>query len=131
MTVLTASPAAAPAPFPATGPDLLTRAAVLLPTVSGGRSVLYGHIRSALYGAAVLLRDCQPAEAYRLADEAGDLLVAWLAEIGEVRRDEDLPVALRGWATGRRSSTVGYALRAAGEFWRAELTLAALAGTGR
>lgn len=129
MTVLTASPV--PAPTPATGPDLLNRAAVLLPTVADRGVIRHSHIRAALYGAAVLMRDCQPAEAYRLADESSELLAAWLVEIGEVRRGELLTDALRGWADGRRCNTVGYALRAAGEYWRAELAVAALAGTGR
>ena len=133
MTTVLAPPAAAPAPRPITGPELLLQAAVLLPTVVDGGQTTATNIHVSLYRAALQLRGCDATAAHQLAGEAIDMLVAYLAGLHDLL-DESEPVqreAMRAWAFRRNVGAVSFAMRAAAEHWRAELILAALTPAGR
>ena len=135
MTTLFAPPAAAPAPRPLTGPQLLIQAAVLLPSVVQGMWVTSPNIHVALYRAAMQLRggEVSATAAHQLADEAVDMLVAYLADLHDLRGESESVrrEAMREWAFRRNVGAVCFALRAAAEHWRAELILATLTPAGR
>ncbi|SNY72777.1 hypothetical protein [Paractinoplanes atraurantiacus] len=125
---LLARPAAAPRPL--TGPELLHRSAVLLPSVVDKGQTTASNVHVAVYKAALQLRDgCDAGTAHQLAGEAIDLLVAYLADLHDLRgaSREVQYEAMRGWAFRRNVGAVCFALRAAAEHWRAELLLAAFA----
>jgi hypothetical protein len=109
--------------FTATGPDVLGRAAVLLPAVVGPWPMLGGDLRTAFMH-SIRMRGADDSQAHRLADEATEMFAAWLVEIGEADGNQPASRVLRGWLGARRMSTVVYALRAAAEHWRAELIAA-------
>jgi hypothetical protein len=125
MTILATVPQA-----PATGPDLLARAAVLLSAVVGPGPMMGSDVHAALTQAARVRAGDDFAEAYRLADEASEMFTAWLIEIGEANPYQPASQVLRGWLLHRRLGTVSYALRAAAERWRAVLVTELAAGGG-
>lgn len=133
MTVMTALPAATPDPRPASGPELLTRAAVLLPGVANASEVTATDIHIALHRAAVQLRGCHATVVHQLAEEAGEMLVDYLAGLHGLTQASPTEQrdAVRAWAYRRNLGAVCFALRAAAEHWRAELILATLAPAGR
>jgi hypothetical protein len=131
---LLAPPAAAPLPEPVTGPELLQRAAVLLPSIVHQGWTTSSNIHVAIYRAALLLREgCGAGVAHQLAGEAVEMLVAYLAALHDLRGEsvEVQHEAMKAWAFRRNVGAVVFALRAAAEYWRAELILAALAPAGR
>lgn len=114
---------------PVTGPEILRQGAVLLPTVVDRGQATATAVHVAVYRAALQLRGCHAGAAHQLAGEAVEMLVAYLAGVHHLRdaaRDVQHE-AMRTWAFGRAAATVSWAMRAAAEYWRAELSPAALA----
>lgn len=105
---------------------------MLLPSVVGRGQTSSDCVHVALYRAAQQ-HGCHVGVAHRLAGEAVDLLVDYLADLHDLRGSSPAEQhnALRAWAHQRNVGSVSWALRAAAEHWRAELTLAMFSPAGR
>src|SRR5690606_15925663 len=103
-----------------TGADALALAGELLPAVSG-QLPCCGDIHAALVEALVQLRaDSDRYHRLRLADEARDMLAAFLVATGQARQQPRVSATVRGWAIRRDPAGLRRGLAEAARYWRAQ-----------
>lgn len=113
-----------PTAFGPTGPDVLVVAAHILPAVSS-RLPLAGDVHLVMVEALVCLgAGADRHHRLRLADDARDMLAAYLVVAGLTRPEERSSATVRGWVVFQELATVQRALAGAAWFWRAELAAA-------
>ena len=123
-------PAAEPGPVAAhvAGPEVLVRAAEVLPVVVGRGPFLsvdvYGSVSWAV---RELFPRADYERAWRLTDDAVDKFTAFLVSVDHVRPHWSTGQMLRH-LTGVQTGAVAKLLRAAGGYWRGELSSALYAG---
>jgi hypothetical protein len=103
------------------GPDVLAYAASILPAVAGARpgsvdvhQVLFEALRRLGVGA-------DRYDRLRLAEEARDMLAAYLVAVGQAQPKPRPSAAVRGWVVFQDIRGVQLALAGAAGYWRAEL----------
>lgn len=112
------------AAFGPTGPDVLVVAAHILPAVSN-RLPLAGDVHLVLVEALVRLgAGADRHHRLRLADDARDMLAAYLVTAGLTRPEAGSSATVRGWVVFQDLASVRRALAGAAWFWHAELAAA-------
>jgi hypothetical protein len=117
---MTTAPARAAA-FGPTGPDVLASASYLLPQVSC-RLLFSGDVHTALFEALNRLGGgTDRYDRLRLADEARDMLAAYLVTAGQAVAGDRVSATVRGWVIFQDLTGVCRALVEAAGFWRRAL----------
>lgn len=107
-----------------TGADVLALAGELLPEVS--RLPCCGDVHVALVEALARLRaDTDRYQRLSLADEARDLLAAYLVASGRARLEPRVSATVRGWAVRQDPCGLRRGLVEAAWYWRARLATGA------
>lgn len=109
-----------------TGPRLLREGSRWLGEAAYGLPVLLSSdINTAIYLAAKDLALVPDDQAHRLADQAEELLLAYLADEGQVDGDPDIPAStkIRRWITDRTQAAIAAAMVRAATVYAVELGL--------